>query len=245
MKINEILESLFPDGHSVENRAGILTGRGILPNGTSLAVIGIDGSMPIGVDEAVLLSSYVLRAVRARSDRALLVLIDSGSQRMSKREELLGLSEYFSHLASSLLHADINGLPTIGLLYGHTAAGAFIASALATRVLIALPGASPAVMDLPSMARVTKLPIEVLQEKAKSTPVFAPGLQNLSRMGAVALVLTPTQPLAGQVQRILNRFNESDWSADGRDLVGKVEGGRPLAADVAERVRRLAHDHAE
>ena len=31
------------------------------------------------------------------------------------------------------------------------------------------------------MARVTKLPIETLREKAKATPVFAPGLENLLR----------------------------------------------------------------
>lgn len=38
-------------------------------------------------------------------------------------------------------------------------------------------------MDLPSMSRVTKLPIEVLEERAKTTPV-APGLDNLLHCGA-------------------------------------------------------------
>ena len=102
---------------------------------------------------------------------------------MSKRDELLGLNEFLAHLAKSLIYADMNGRPTIGILYGHSAAGALLATGLATRVLVGVPGATPAVMDLPSMAKVTKLSIETLQEKAKSTPVFAPGLSNLSRDG--------------------------------------------------------------
>ncbi|WP_416366216.1 biotin-independent malonate decarboxylase subunit gamma [Sphingomonas aerolata] len=52
----------------------------------------------------------------------------------------------------------------------------------ATR-LAALPGAHPEVMDLASMARVTKLSIDLLEDKAKTTPVFAPGLDNLVSVG--------------------------------------------------------------
>jgi malonate decarboxylase gamma subunit len=81
-------------------------------------------------------------------------------------------------------------------LYGHAAAGAFLATALATRMLLALPGADPEVMDLPSMARVTKLSLDVLREKAQSTAVFAPGLDNLVKTGGVARVLDPGLPLA-------------------------------------------------
>ncbi len=41
--------------------------------------------------------------------------------------------------------------------------------ALATDILFGLPGAAPAVMDLPSIARVTKLPESRLVELAKTT----------------------------------------------------------------------------
>ncbi len=131
------------------------------------------------------MSGQVLDLLARGDDGPILVLVDSDSQRMSKRDELLGLNEFLAHLAKSLIYADMQSRHTIGLLYGHTAAGAFIATALATRTLVALPGAEPAVMDLPSMSRVTKLSLEVLKEKAKSTPVFAPGLENLAQTGAV------------------------------------------------------------
>ena len=176
MTLADILASLFPDGHDVRNDGGVLSGSGTLRSGGRALVIGVADRTAVGVDEAIRLSGYVLSSVEKGSG-PILVIVDSDSQRMSKRDELLGLNEFLAHLAKSLIYADMHGRPTIGLLYGHSAAGAFLATALATRVLVGLPGADPAVMDLPSMAKVTKLSIEVLQEKAKSTPVFAPGLR--------------------------------------------------------------------
>ena len=179
MTLDNILASLFPKGHEVVLDHGLLSGKGKLPGGTRLTVIGVDGRTAVGIEEAIRLSANVLDLLKRDSKDPILVLIDSNSQRMSKRDELLGLSEYLAHLAKSLIVADRLGSRTIGLLYGHTAAGAFIATALATRTLVALPGADPVVMDLPSMSRVTKLPVEILEEKAKSTPVFAPGLRHV------------------------------------------------------------------
>ena len=175
MTLDDILASLFPDGHDVKNDGGVLFGSGTLRSGGQALVIGVANRTALGVDEAILLSGHVLSSIEKGSG-PILVIVDSDSQRMSKRDELLGLNEFLAHLAKCLIYADIHGRPTIGLLYGHSAAGAFLATALATRVLVGLPGADPVVMDLPSMAKVTKLSIEVLQEKAKSTPVFAPGL---------------------------------------------------------------------
>jgi len=92
-------------------------------------------------------------------------------------------------------------------------------------------------MDLPSMAKVTKLSMEALEEKAKSTPVFAPGLSNLAQMGAVHMTWSQDGSLADQLEALL-----ADMPAvqDRRDALGKARGGRLKAADIAERVRDLA-----
>ena len=58
-------------------------------------------------------------------------------------------------------------------------------------------------MDLPSMSRVTKLSIDALREKARSTPVFAPGLDNLAQTGAVLETWDDRQSLAGQLTATL------------------------------------------
>jgi malonate decarboxylase gamma subunit len=234
--LDDILVSLFPDGHEVRNDDGIIAGSATLRSGGKVLVIGVADRTALGVDEAIRLSGLVLGSI-GRDSGPILVLVDSDSQRKSKRDELLGLNEFLAHLAKVLIHADMHGRPTVGLLYGHSAAGALLATGLATRVLVGLPGAEPAVMDLPSMAKVTKLSMAALEEKAKSTPVFAPGLSNLAQMGAVHMTWSDAFSLAEQLEALLA---DMPVVQDRRGALGKERGGRLKAADIAERVRDLA-----
>lgn len=234
MTLAEILTSLFPTGCQVTVEGGRIHGQGPLNDGSAIQVLGMAEGAPLGVDDAVWLAGQILADPADR--RPILLLIDSDSQRMARRDELLGLSETLAHLAKSLLLAEAEGRRTIGLLYGHTAAGAFIATALAAGTLVALPGARPEVMDLPSMSRVTKLSLEVLQEMAKATPVFAPGLDNLAQTGAVLSVWDPARSLQEQFAQQL----AEPTTGDQRDQLGKARGGRPRAADIAARVFELA-----
>ena len=236
MTLDDILASLFPNGHDVENVGGVLLGSGALRSGGGALVIGIADRTAVGIDEAIRLSRHVLGSIEDGRG-PILVIVDSDSQRMSKRDELLGLNEFLAHLAKCLIYADIHGRPTVGILYGHTAAGAFLATALATRVLAALPGADPVVMDLPSMSKVTKLSIDVLKERARTSPVFAPGLQNLAQTGAVHLTWDEALPLEEQLNTLLVDITNA---RDRRGELGKERGGRLKAHDVAERVRGLA-----
>ncbi|MBY3537546.1 biotin-independent malonate decarboxylase subunit gamma [Rhizobium laguerreae] len=236
MTLADLLASLFPDGHEITNESGILLGSAPLGRSGKALVIGVSGKTALGVDEAIRISGFVLASLGSGTG-PILVIVDSDSQRMSKRDELLGLNEFLSHLAKCLIYADMNGRPTIGILYGHTAAGAFLATALATRVLVGLPGAEPVVMDLPSMSKVTKLPIDILEEKAKSTPVFAPGLQNLAQTGAVHLLWDEKASLAEQLDGLLRAFPDA---GDRRDQLGRDRKGRMKAAEISERVHALA-----
>jgi malonate decarboxylase gamma subunit len=237
MTLDDILASLFPAGHDVKRDDGLLLGSGSLRAGGRAVVVGVAGRTALGVDEAIRLSRHVLDAMERGGTGPILVLVDSDSQRMSKRDELLGLNEFLAHLAKCLIYADMQGRQTVGLLYGHSAAGAFLATALATRTLVALPGAEPTVMDLPSMSKVTKLSIDVLREKAKSTPVFAPGLDNLAQTGGVLAIWDEKGSLAKRLEALLNQAQNR---GDQRDRLGKIRNGRPKAADIAERVHDLA-----
>lgn len=237
MTLDEVLVSLFPLGHDVRNDGGVLMGTGTLPGEGRAIVIGIAEGITLGVDEAIRLSNHLLTSSLDSGVGPIIVLVDSGSQRMSKRDELLGLNEFLAHLAKTLVYADLHGRPAIGVLYGHAAAGAFLATALATRVLVALPGAAPAVMDLPSMARVTKLPLDVLEEKARTTPVFAPGVSNLASTGAVHMTWDDACPLADQLNELLGKLPDV---RDRRDELGQQRHGRMKALEIAERVRALA-----
>jgi malonate decarboxylase gamma subunit len=236
MTLDEILAGLFPNGGDIKVAGTEVAGRALLPDGQPIHVLGITQGAPLGVDEAIVLARRVIEIIKSGDRAPILLLVDSASQRMSRRDELLGLSEYLAHLAKALQLAEAGGHRTIGLLYGGSAAGAFIATALAASTLVALPSAHPAVMDLPSMARVTKLPIEVLKAKAETTPVFAPGLDNMVRTGGVHIVWDTGAPLAAQLAAVVAR----PAGGDERDRLGAERGGRRKAAEIADRVAAIA-----
>ncbi|MCK1468870.1 biotin-independent malonate decarboxylase subunit gamma [Bradyrhizobium sp. CW10] len=239
MTLDDILAGLFPNGRKIETTGAMIAGEATLPDGGPIHVLGITQGQPLGVDEAIVLAGRLVEIVQTKDRAPILFLVDSASQRMSKRDELLGLSEYLSHLAKALLLAEAEGHRTVGLLYGGSAAGAFIATALAAGTLVALPGAHPAVMDLPSMARVTKLPIDVLKAKAEATPVFAPGLDNMVQTGGIHAVWDEHAPLAPQLASVLQR----PYGQDDRGQIGAQRGGRRKAAELAERVVVSATSH--
>ncbi len=237
MAQDDILARLFPEGHDVRVADGIATGTAPLGDATA-TVIGIADATPLGVEGALSLAGAVLAAVERGDAAPILVVIDSGSQRMRRRDELLGLNEYLAHLAKSLRLAEARGHPTIGVIHGHSAAGAFIATALATRMLVGVPGANPTVMDLPSVARVTTLPLDRLEALARDTAVFAPGLDNMVAVGAVHRVLDAEAPLGAQLAGLLAEMPDRD----DRDRLGAERGGRPKAAEIAARVVEAARD---
>ncbi|MFG1463367.1 biotin-independent malonate decarboxylase subunit gamma [Xanthobacter sp. DSM 24535] len=233
----EILASLFPEGHDITPGPDhLILGMGKRADGSPVEVIGIADGAPLGITGILPLAARVLDIVAAGGTAPILVLVDTQGQLMSRHDEMLGLNEYLSHLAKCLMLASRSGHPTIGLNYGKAAAGAFLATAGATDVLVALPGAEPSVMDLPSMARVTKLPLEKLTDLSKTTPVFAPGLASMSAVGAVAQTWDPSQPLAPQLDATLAGITAHDR----RDVLGAERGGRPLAAIIARRVAAQA-----
>ena len=233
MTLDEILDGLFPSGHDVKaSAAGIIIGAGKRKQGEPIAVIGVGNGVALDTAGALPLARQVLRVVADGGTIPILVLVDTQGQLMARRDEMRGLNEYLAHLAKCLLLASQEGHRTIGLEYGKAAAGAFLATALATDILIGLPGADPVVMDLPSMSRVTKLPIDKLKELAKTTPVFAPGLDHLAQMGAVAEIWDPQKPLDEQFEEALQKASPVDT----RDELGATRKGRSMAAKVAKRV---------
>ena len=242
MTLDEVLAGLFPAGHTIEREPhGIVSGTARLDGVGQVALIGIVDGTPLGNEGALALAAHVL-AIVERGDRwPIVALVDTSSQNMSRRDELLGLNEYLGHLNKCLAFAGTQGHRTVGVLYGQAAAGALIATALSTLALAALPGAEPFVMDLPSMSRVTKLPLEQLKEMAKSTSIFAPGLDPLFATGAVTEKWDATNSPSKQLIALLQR---TTGFSDRRDQTGLERGGRKQAAAIAKRVQDEAANHA-
>jgi len=238
MTHDEVLDALFPGGHAVQpGPFGTLDGTATLTGIGEARVIGIAGGTPLGIDGAILLAGHVLDLVQAGRRQPIIVLVDTASQTMARREELLGLNEYLAHLAKSLAFAAMQGHRTVSVLYGTAAAGAFIAAALSTQALVALPDAAPSVMDLPSIARITKLPLDRLQAMARSTPIFAPGIEPLFATGAVFEAWQPADDFAARLAALLARNPDE---TDVRDRLGFERRGRLLAHDIARTVAEAA-----
>jgi malonate decarboxylase gamma subunit len=242
MTLDDVLTSLFPSGHQVElGPSGTLHGTAKVEGHGKVTVVGIVGGTPLGIDAAILLAEHVLAAVEAGDRAPIVFLVDTSSQNMARRDELLGLNEYLAHLAKSLALAAAHGHRSVSLLFGHAAAGAFIGAALSSQSLVALPGAAPSVMDLPSISRVTKLPLEQLERLARSTPIFAPGVGPLFAIGAVTETWAADQPF---VPRLADLLRQPVATSDLRDQIGLERKGRRLAQTIAARVAAEAVAHA-
>lgn len=223
------LDALFPAGHEVREAGGILRGTGRAREG-EVAVLGSVGGAELGVEGALALSAEVLRIVAEHPGRPLLALVDSRGQRMSRRDELLGLNGLLGHLAACVALARVRGHRIVGLVRGEAVSGGVLPLGFLADEVFALPAANPWVMNLPAMARVTKLPLERLEALSRGSPVLTPGLEGFLRLGAIEAVWTT--PLDAALAEALAPAPGPDPRA-GRGL---ARGGRLLAAPIAARV---------
>jgi malonate decarboxylase gamma subunit len=241
MMLDNLLNALFPAGHNTQVvTEGILRGTAQYGQDKTAAVVGLVNHMALGVDGALSLAGHVLEVIRHSPGRPIAVLIDAQSQRMRRRDEMLGLNEYLAHLTKCFVLAGQRGHRTVGVLFGRAAAGAFIATGLVQDMLAAVPGGDPVVMDLPSIARVTKLPLDRLEALSKDTPVFAPGLDHATPIGAVAEIWDEGN-LAANLAMALDG---QPGAPDRRDEIGVERKGRIKAATIAKRVAQEATAHA-
>jgi malonate decarboxylase beta subunit len=227
--LEPLLHDLFPAGHAVRDHAGLLLGSGEGPAGV-VAVVGSAGGAELGVEGALALAGALLRVVRDHPRRPVLVLVDSRGQRMSRRDEVLGLAGHLGHLAATVELARLRGHRIVTLVHGDAVSGGVLPLGFMADEVHAVASAHPWVMSLPAMARVTKIPLARLEALSLASPVFAPGLEPFLALGALESVWRPPlhEALAAALARPLR--------PDVRARRGLERGGRLLAAPVAARV---------
>src|SRR5918994_400421 len=189
MDAKTLLERLFPGGCDVAFDGIYFSGTGHCA-GTDVAVIGTVDNTPIGIELAYRMAGAVLEVVRHHPGRPILLLVDTQGQRLSHRDELLGINGYMAHLAKCLDLARRRGHRILGLVYSH--------------------------------------------ELSASSPVFAPGVDNYLRMGAIEALWE------GDLAACLAKALAAPVSGDRRRVAGEERQGRTLARAVSDRVRRDA-----
>lgn len=231
MELNDLLNSFFPAGHSVTVEGDLVGGEADF-DGEPVAVLGTTNHTFIGAAEALAMADKFLTIAEKHPGRTILMLVDNSGQRMTLSEELLVLPEYISTLLKAQQLARTTGSRLIAILYGPAIAGGFIAFGMLADRIVAVPGAEPSVMKLEAISRVTKMPLEKLEELAKSIPVFAPGCDNFFKMGGVYEIWNDNFP------EHLRRLLATDVSRDLRASIGQERGGRTSAQDVIDAVVR-------
>src|SRR5205085_10021180 len=101
------------------------------------------------------------------------------------QDEMLGINRAMAHLGCCIDLSRRRGHRIVGLVYDQALSGGFITSGLMADACHALPEAEIRVMRIPAMARITKLPEDMLTALSTSNPVFAPGVANYVAMGGV------------------------------------------------------------
>jgi len=233
MKLNNLLDALFPAGHAVTVTDQTLTGTATTAAGP-VTVLGTMDGAAISHDIALRLADCILQTIESAPGRPLVFLVDTSGQALSRQQELLCLNGSLAHLAQCVDLARRQGHASVSLVNEQAVSGGFLSFGLMVDRTYALADAQVRVMDLKAMARVTKIAHERLMELASNSPIFAPGAESYRRMGAIEAIWEA--PSAQLLETALVELAKGAGLADQRMTVGLARGGRCLAADVTAAV---------
>lgn len=229
MKWDELCQALFGPDHGVTEQGQLLRGT-VQFRGGPIDVLGTAQHAAIGYAMALRQARAILDTIAVSPGRPILLLIDTQGQRLARHDELLGIHRAMAHLGCCIDLARRRGHRVLGLVYDQALSGGFITSGLLADACHALPEAQIRVMRLPAMARVTRLPQQLLEDLSQANPVFAPGVDNYVAMGGVASLWK------GDLAQALHRALAEAPAQDTRAQDGLLRGGRQLAAGIVQRV---------
>lgn len=230
MTLNELLDQLFPAGHTVTVSNKAVVGEANTTFGP-VAVLGTTDAAAVDHEIALTLAKAVLDVVQKTPGRPIVFLVDTVGQALSRGAELLCLNGSFAHLAKCVDLARRRGHKSISLVTHNAVSGGFLSFGLMADRVYALKDVSVRVMDLKAMSRVTKLDHERLIELAKTSPTFAPGAENYERMGGIEATWSDVSE-----QRLADAFAAIDDAQDLRMQKGATRSGRTEALKTTEAV---------
>ncbi|MEI6206583.1 MAG: biotin-independent malonate decarboxylase subunit gamma [Desulfuromonadales bacterium] len=202
----------------------------------------------IGLEEAYKMAQAVYHSILADrgkplpEKRAIILIVDTPGNGPGKQEEIFGMNKATGAYQMALAEARKAGHPIVALVVGRAISGGFLCHGMQADHILAL---SPKfntlihVMPITSIARITKLDIEWLQELAKNNPVFAPGPDFFHKLGGVEELINSNEEMRGRVivhlaeiraKKMAGRDEElGPW---GRGALGAERGGRVARSRV-------------
>ncbi len=204
----------------------------------------------IGLEEGYKMALAVYHSIEADRDRApgekraLVLIVDTPGNGAGKLEEMAGMNKATGAYQMALAEARKAGHPIVAIVVGRAISGGFLCHGLQADHVLSLAAAFNTmihVMPLTSIARITRLNIEWLQELAKSNPVFAAGPDFFYRLGGVEELVDSIPAMRDRViahiveVRALKAAGREDQLGPwGRGTLGEVRGGRTVRGRVMQ-----------
>lgn len=204
----------------------------------------------IGLEEGYKMALAVYHSIKADESkppadkRPLVLIVDTPGNGPGKLEEMFGMNKATGAYQLALAEARKAGHPVVALVVGRAISGAFLCHGLqADHVLSLAPkfGTLVHVMPLTSIARITKLDIEWLQELAESNPVFAAGPDFFYRLGGIEELIDSIETMGERVSANVADVRakkaagrEEELGPWGRGTLGAERGGRRIRGKVME-----------
>jgi len=272
-KADETTDFIFDEGTFVENKiAGkyleedlappVFAGEAML-NGEMCTVLGNFAKRPnprfhvvfngiMGMEECYKFCQAIYATMDADKDkpmekkRPIILLIDTPGNSPGKSEEIVGMTKATASYQFALEDARHAGHPVIGMIVGRAISGAFLCHGLLSDRILSLPkeyGTIIHVMPTTSIAVITKIPLERLNELVKTNPVFASGAEFVFKLGTLnEIVDTPDDirdALLRNVSEIRDLKKAGKWDELGiwaRGKIGAERGGRVNRVEAIEKM---------
>jgi biotin-independent malonate decarboxylase gamma subunit len=148
----------------------------------------------IGLEEGYKMALAVYHSIKADKDkplaekRPLVLIVDTPGNGAGKQEEIFGMNKATGAYQMALAEARKAGHPIVAIVVGRAISGGFLCHGLQVDHVLSLSqkfNTMIHVMPITSIARITKLDIEWLQELAENNPVFAAGPDYFYKLGGV------------------------------------------------------------
>ena len=235
MNTELLLKQLFPKQLDYQINGYVIKGNAETEAGP-VRILGTVNAAPINQEIAIELAGEILKLIQQQQKTPVVFIVDTQGQDLSRADELLCLNRTFAHLASCVDLLRRSGHANLAIIFGQAVSGGFLSYGLMANEVYALSDSQVKVMDLNAMARVTKIPVEKLKDLSQSSAIFAPGVENFYKMGAINAIWPDlesdwiSQALVNQQQHL------ESYITDQRRVVGQQRQGRQLCNQVIEKV---------
>ena len=235
MNTELLLKQLFPKQLDYQINGYVIKGNAETEAGP-VRILGTVNAAPINQEIAIELAGEILKLIQQQQKTPVVFIVDTQGQDLSRADELLCLNRTFAHLASCVDLLRRSGHANLAIIFGQAVSGGFLSYGLMANEVYALSDSQVKVMDLNAMARVTKIPVEKLKDLSQSSAIFAPGVENFYKMGAINAIW-PDLESDWISQALLNQQQHLEsYMTDQRRVVGQQRQGRQLCNQVIEKV---------